>query len=143
MIIFAENSRKMNETKKVSRRKYTAEFKAKVALEAMQENLKIMELLDSQYAETPFYGYRRLMALLKAKGHDVSANRLRRLMCMVQREAGVRVREPLPYFRLLQQPPPAPKPWLPVSRDGLHEETGGMILMIGIMDIPDKDTFFH
>ena len=107
------------------------------------ENLKIMELLDSQYAETPFYGYRRLMALLKAKGHDVSANRLRRLMCMAQREAGVRVREPLPYFRLLQQPPPAPKPWLPVSRDGLHEETGGMILMIGIMDIPDKDTFFH
>ena len=62
---------------------------------------------------------------------------------VAQREAGVRVREPLPYFRLLQQPPPAPKPWLPVSRDGLHEETGGMILMIGIMDIPDKDTFFH
>ena len=48
------------------------------------ENLKIMELLDSQYAETPFYGYRRLMALLKAKGHDVSANRLRRLMCMAR-----------------------------------------------------------
>ena len=62
---------------------------------------------------------------------------------VAQREAGVRVREPLPYFRLLQQPPPAPKPWLPVSRDGLHEETGGMISVIGIMDIPDKDTFFH
>jgi len=28
----------MNETKKISRRKYTAEYKAKVALEAMQEN---------------------------------------------------------------------------------------------------------
>ena len=73
------------------------------------ENLKIMELLDSQYAETPFYGYRRLMAWLKAKGQDGNANRLCRLMGMAQREAGVRVQEPVPYFRLLQQPPTAPK----------------------------------
>ncbi len=34
----------MNETKKVSRRKYTAEFRAKIALEAMQENHTLPEL---------------------------------------------------------------------------------------------------
>jgi len=34
----------MNDTKKISRRKYTAEFKAKVALEAMQENQTLPEL---------------------------------------------------------------------------------------------------
>jgi len=47
------------------------------------DNLEIMKLLDSQYMETPFYGNRRLKALLKVKGYDVSANRLRRLMNMV------------------------------------------------------------
>ena len=52
MIIFAENSKEMNETKKVSRRKYTAEFKAKVALEAMQENQTLPELC-SKYQLSP------------------------------------------------------------------------------------------
>ncbi|MCQ2308358.1 MAG: transposase [Bacteroidales bacterium] len=42
----------MNETKKVSRRKYTAEFKAKVALEAMQENQTLPELC-SKYQLSP------------------------------------------------------------------------------------------
>lgn len=44
MIIFAQNSKKMNNTTKKSRRKFTAEFKAKVALEAMQERQTLSEL---------------------------------------------------------------------------------------------------
>ncbi len=43
-IIFAQNSKKMNETKKISRCKYTAEFTAKVVLEAMQESQTLPEL---------------------------------------------------------------------------------------------------
>ncbi|MCQ2306920.1 MAG: hypothetical protein MJ000_05055 [Bacteroidales bacterium] len=42
----------MNETKKVSRRKYTAEFTAEVALEAMQENQTLSELC-SKYQLNP------------------------------------------------------------------------------------------
>lgn len=44
MIIFAQNSKKMNNTTKKSRRKFTAEFMAKVALEAMQERQTLSEL---------------------------------------------------------------------------------------------------
>ena len=43
VIIFAQNSKKMNNTTKKSRRKFTAEFMAKVALEAMQERQTLSE----------------------------------------------------------------------------------------------------
>lgn len=45
MVIFAQNKDdKMNNTKTRSRRKFTAEFKAKVAMEALQEKLTLTEL---------------------------------------------------------------------------------------------------
>ena len=45
MVIFAQNKEdKMNNTKTRSRRKFTAEFKAKVAMEALQEKLTLTEL---------------------------------------------------------------------------------------------------
>ena len=45
-----------------------------------EENLNIMEFLDHQYFETPFYGSRKLTVLLKQQGYTVNRKRLIRLM---------------------------------------------------------------
>lgn len=45
-----------------------------------EENLKIMQMLDSQYFATPFYGKRRLHEWLKRQGYNVNKKRLHRLM---------------------------------------------------------------
>lgn len=46
-----------------------------------EENLKIMQLLDKQYFETPFYGALRLTAWLgEVEGFEVNIKRVRRLM---------------------------------------------------------------
>jgi putative transposase len=45
-----------------------------------EENLKIMELLDKQYFETPFYGALRLTAWLQRQGFEINIKRVRRLM---------------------------------------------------------------
>ena len=50
------------------------------ASEETAENLEIMQLLDRQYAITPFYGQRRLQAWLAEMGYPVNIKRLRRLM---------------------------------------------------------------
>lgn len=47
------------------------------------ENLSLMRLLDAQYLEKPYYGVRRLHALLRQQGYRVNTKRLRRLMGMV------------------------------------------------------------
>lgn len=44
------------------------------------ENLSIMQFLDEQYFETPFYGALRLLALLTNKGYTINLKRVRRLM---------------------------------------------------------------
>jgi len=44
------------------------------------ENLEILLLLDRQYLETPCYGERRLLALLREKGYNINIKRVRRLM---------------------------------------------------------------
>ena len=44
------------------------------------ENLAIMRRLDEQYLKTPFYGYRKLHALLTGEGYAVGKKRLKRLM---------------------------------------------------------------
>ena len=48
------------------------------------ENLEILSLLDRQYLETPYYGERRLLALLREKGYNINIKRLRRLMRIVR-----------------------------------------------------------
>lgn len=45
-----------------------------------EENLIILQLLDKQYFETPFYGLRRLRAWLLRQGFQVNTKRLKRLM---------------------------------------------------------------
>ena len=48
-----------------------------------EENLKMIELLDKQYFETPFYGALRLTALLQRQGFLVNVKRVRRLMKII------------------------------------------------------------
>jgi len=45
-----------------------------------EENLLIMRLLDEQYFNTPFYGYRKLTQWLIRKGFSVNHKRVKRLM---------------------------------------------------------------
>ena len=40
----------------------------------------LMDLLDAQYTETPFYGSRRMTALLRKRGFMVNRKRVQRLM---------------------------------------------------------------
>ena len=56
------------------------------------ENLELMHLLDQQYTETPFYGYRRMTDAMKEKGFEVNAKRVRRLL----REMGLEAVYPKP-----------------------------------------------
>ena len=48
-----------------------------------EENLEVMNWLDAQYLDTPFYGVEHLHALLHAKGLSINRKRLRRLMKQV------------------------------------------------------------
>ena len=48
-----------------------------------EENLMLMRLIDEQYTKTPFYGTRRMNALLNALGHAVNRKRVRRLMSIM------------------------------------------------------------
>ena len=43
-------------------------------------NLKLMNLIDQQYTETPFYGIRRMTAWLQKQGYQVNHKRVARLM---------------------------------------------------------------
>ena len=51
------------------------------------ENLQLMRLLDEQYTKTPFYGSRRMMEWLRAKGFEVNRKRVSRLMEVMGIEA--------------------------------------------------------
>ena len=48
-----------------------------------EENLRLMRLLDELYLTVPFYGIRRLTALLKNQGFDVNRKRIKRLMELI------------------------------------------------------------
>ncbi|GAB4395698.1 MAG: hypothetical protein OHK0053_05700 [Microscillaceae bacterium] len=50
-----------------------------VPLGESEENLYLMRLMDEQYLETPFYGYRLMWAHLRAQGYQVNKKRIRRL----------------------------------------------------------------
>ena len=44
------------------------------------EDKVLMDLLDAQYTQTPFYGRRRMTALLRERGFMVNRKRVQRLM---------------------------------------------------------------
>ena len=51
------------------------------------EDLEMMRLLDEQYTETPFYGYRRMTLHLRSVGYTVNHKRVLRLMKVLGLEA--------------------------------------------------------
>ncbi len=50
-------------------------------------NLMLMDLIDKQYLKTPFYGSRKMVALLERDGHQVNRKRVQRLMNIMGIEA--------------------------------------------------------
>jgi len=56
-------------------------------LEETEYNLMLMNLIDKQYSETPFYGVPRITAWLKRQGYEVNHKRIRRLMRLIGIEA--------------------------------------------------------
>jgi putative transposase len=50
-------------------------------------NQQLMRLIDRQYTATPFFGVRRMTAVLNRSGHPVNAKRVRRLMRVMGLEA--------------------------------------------------------
>ena len=50
-------------------------------------SLELMDLIDRQFTETPFYGSRRLTAWLNRQGYPVNRKRIRRLMWLMCLEA--------------------------------------------------------
>jgi putative transposase len=53
----------------------------------LAENLRLMRLIDEQFLQTPFYGSRRLTAVLQRQGHDINRKRVQRLMRLMGLEA--------------------------------------------------------
>jgi putative transposase len=49
-------------------------------VEASSEELALLRRLDEQYTRTPFYGVRRMTAVLREEGHTVNPKRVRRLL---------------------------------------------------------------
>jgi putative transposase len=52
-----------------------------------EENLRLMRLIDEQYLKTPFYGSRRMTAVLGRRGAVVNRKRVQRLMAKMGLEA--------------------------------------------------------
>ncbi len=52
-----------------------------------ETNLELMRLLDEQYTRTPYYGIRRMTAVLLAAGHRVNHKRVARLLRLMGLEA--------------------------------------------------------
>lgn len=55
--------------------------------ELADQDLELMDLIDRQFTQTPFYGARRLCVALKEMGHVVNRKKMRRLMQRMGLEA--------------------------------------------------------
>jgi putative transposase len=54
---------------------------------ASDDDLRLMRRIDEQYLATPFYGSRRMVAVLRREGYAVNRKRVRRLMRLMGIEA--------------------------------------------------------
>ena len=67
------------------------------------EELALMRLIDEQYVAAPFYGSRRMRAVLRLAGHPVNRKRVQRLMRLMGLEAlGPEPKTSCPSCRLSQ-----------------------------------------
>ena len=48
------------------------------------ENLKLMEIIDRQFLETPWYGSRQMARHMQRQGHRCGRHRVRRLMKLMR-----------------------------------------------------------
>ena len=81
---------------------------------ASAEDLSLMGEIDRQYLETPFYGSRRMKALLGRRGIRVSRKRVQRLMRAVRLRA------------IYRRPSTSRRsPEHPVQPEPAHAKTGG------------------
>jgi putative transposase len=48
------------------------------------ENLRFMEIIDKQFLETPWYGFRQMARFMQRQGHKCGRHRVRRLMHMMR-----------------------------------------------------------
>ena len=100
-----------------------------------EENLQIMRMLDMQYLKTPFYGVRRLEAILRQSGYAVNRKRLRRLM------EAVRWRTLYPGRRTTVSDRKAHKyPYLPGN---MQVERSNQVWAVDITYIPVKRGFMY
>ena len=53
------------------------------------DDLAVMRRLDEQYLATPFYGARRMVAVLRREGWSVNRKRVRRLMQVMGLDSGI------------------------------------------------------
>ena len=56
-------------------------------VEVSEDDLRLMRRIDEQYLATPFYGARRMVAVLRRDGWSVNRKRVRRLMRLMRIEA--------------------------------------------------------
>jgi len=54
-----------------------------------KENLAIMRLIDEQYLQTPFFGYRQMTRWLRRQGHHINRKRIARLMRLMGLQGAV------------------------------------------------------
>jgi len=48
------------------------------------ENLRFVEIIDKQFLETPWYGFRQMARHMKRQGHKCGRHRVRRLMRLMR-----------------------------------------------------------
>jgi len=100
-----------------------------------EENLQLMQFLDSQYLKTPFYGERRLLSILREAGYRINIKRLRRLMQVV------RWRTLYPKRQTTVSDAKAEK--YPYLLNGLEVERNNQVWAIDITYIPMKRGFMY
>jgi len=105
------------------------------AVQETDENLRLMELIDQQYLETPFYGSRRMREMLREKGHNVNRKRVQRLM----RQMGLEAIYPKPRT---SSPSPEHKVY-PYLLRGLNIEYANQVWCADITYIPLSNGFMY
>ena len=97
--------------------------------------LELMSLLDRQYLQTPFYGYRKMTAFLQGEGYQVNHKRVRRLMRVMGIEAiypGINTSKANPDHKIY-----------PYLLRGLHISRPNQVWVTDITYVPMRKGFMY